>query len=91
MRSLASGTSHFLKTMFYMVNLKMYFFEKLSCVLFPLLSILTVHLTSVSAPALTYCRRIGPLGDGGHGLPAAGAAEKVAHKARAGGGSMEAA
>lgn len=83
--------SHFLKTVFYMVKLKMYFFEKLSCVLFPLLLIQTVHLTSVSAPALTYRCRVGTLGDGGHGPRSASAAEKVARKASAGGGSVEAA
>lgn len=51
-RSLASGTSCFLKTSFYMVHLKMYFLEKLSWFLFFLLVLLPDHLTLVFTPDL---------------------------------------
>lgn len=53
-RSLASGTSCFLKTFFYMVHLKMYFLEKLSWFLFLLLVLLLPdHLTLVFTPPLS--------------------------------------
>lgn len=82
MRSLASGMSCFLKTLFYMVHLKMYFLEKLSWFLFFLLVLLPDHLTLVSTPELVqHCRIVIPWNGGrycrGHRMYWRGTTEKL--------------